>query len=405
MSNLIEVKDEKAKLIFQIDKKSKRGTYYIFKADKQWGYLEGNISLHDFDKIPSGFYRNGFGLTLPGFLIIKEIFGRNNKKIKLTLSNSAASKIDSRGKFNNVILSHRRLSEFANIIRSIKQERNAQMKSEAQRFLGNQFKQFKDLKTADEGYVPGKLADIVSNSDVIGKLNTDDKQALEKFIPDYLTKTPGTLRSKKKLKVVFESLDAGRKIYLQKVLKEFRLKLSSASQNEGIWQKFLTDYILLLQYNYAEVLEKESVSLSGKFPDFMLVDPYGYLDIYEIKKPNTAILNLDTSRKNYYWSVELSKAIAQVENYIYQCTRNADTLMNDIRKNKGIEVTIVRPRGFIVAGLRSKLTSAKMKDDFRILCDSLKNVDVILYDDLLANLEAYSKRGEDQAKKQKEKID
>jgi hypothetical protein len=66
--------------------------------------------------------------------------------------------------------------------------------------------------------------------------------------------------------------------------------------------------------------------------------------------------------------------------------------MSDIRKNKGVDINIVRPRGYIVAGLRSQLTSAKMKDDFRILCDSLKNVDVILYDDILESLETFVSR-------------
>jgi hypothetical protein len=148
---------------------------------------------------------------------------------------------------------------------------------------------------------------------------------------------------------------------------------------------------LVLRNTYGEVLEKESVSLQGKFPDFMLIDAYGYLDIYEIKKPGTRLLSLDRGRNNYYWDTEISKAIAQVENYIHQAQRHADSLRNDIRQNKGVEVNIVRPRGYIVAGLRSQLTSAKMGDDFRILAESLKNIDVLLYDDLLASLEAFVK--------------
>jgi len=147
-----------------------------------------------------------------------------------------------------------------------------------------------------------------------------------------------------------------------------------------------------LKSNYGEVLEKESVSLQGKFPDFMLIDPYGYLDIYEIKKPSTNMLKLDPSRNNYYWDTEISKAIAQVENYAHQSQRQADTLSNDIRKAKGVEVNIVRPRGYIIAGRRSQLTSPKMQDDFRILCDSLSNIDVILYDDLLEGLETFVSR-------------
>jgi hypothetical protein len=49
----------------------------------------------------------------------------------------------------------------------------------------------------------------------------------------------------------------------------------------------------------------------------------------------------------------------------------------------------VRPRGYIVAGKRSDITSDRMRNDFRILNESLKNIDVILYDDLVSNLETF----------------
>jgi hypothetical protein len=124
----------------------------------------------------------------------------------------------------------------------------------------------------------------------------------------------------------------------------------------------------------------------------MLIDPYSYLDVYEIKTPYTPLLSLDTGRNNVYWHSELSKAISQVENYLYQIQRNADAFVNDIRKNKGLDVSVVRPRGYIIAGLRGQLDTPKMADDFRILNESLKNVDVILYDDLLANLEGFAER-------------
>jgi hypothetical protein len=148
----------------------------------------------------------------------------------------------------------------------------------------------------------------------------------------------------------------------------------------------------VLRNTYGEVLEKESVSLQGKFPDFMLIDPYSYLDIYEIKKPTTVLLRFDKSRNNYYWDTEMSKAISQVENYIHQLQRSSDILINDIRKHKGIDVNIVRARGYIIAGTRSQLKNPKMLDDFRILVQSLKNLDVILYDDLKSNLEAFINR-------------
>jgi hypothetical protein len=398
MPQNFEIKDENGRLICQINKSTKKGKYYIFKADKQKDLLSGDIYLEGFDRLPSGFYKEGFGLTMGGSWLLRELYTQNNKKITLTITTQKSSTLDLRGKAIKLTLSEDHLSNLANDLRLIRKEKNMQMKTQTQNFLGTTFKQFKSLKGSKIGYIPGNLSVILANDDSISKLNSDDKNALDKFIPDYLESIPGTLRSQKKLQVIYDAMDAGKKIYLEKVLKEFRSKLRSKTLNENSWQKFLSDYILVIQSNYGQVLEKQSVSLQGKFPDFMLIDPYGYLDIYEIKKPATNLLKLDKSRNNYYWDVELSKAVSQVENYIHQVQRNADVLITDIRKAKAIDINIVRPRGFIIAGQRGQLGSSKMNDDFRILCDSLKNVDVILYDDLLESLETFLNRAASSAR-------
>jgi len=390
MPNQIIHKDSNNKVIYQINKTTKRGKYFPIHADKLLPYLDGPIILKGFDRLPKGFYKDGFGLTTAGSLVIQQVSQKKQKRIKLTVTSSKSSTINLRGKTIALTLSEDFLVDIGNKIRIIKRERNAQMIAKAQNSVGNLFTQYKDLKNATVGYIPGKLGEILgSDADIISKLGDTDRLALEELIPEYLQAIPGTIRSKKKLKIIFDALDAGKTIYLEKALKEFRKKLDAGTQNENVWQKFLSEYILLLRHNYGEVLEKTSVSLQGKFPDFMLVDPYGYLDIYEIKKPSTELMRLDDSRNNHYWDVELSKAIAQVENYIHQVQRHADALMNDIRSNRGIDVTIVRPRGYIIAGLRTQLKTNKMKNDFRILCDSLKNVDVILYDDLYDSLKSF----------------
>lgn len=48
---------------------------------------------------------------------------------------------------------------------------------------------------------------------------------------------------------------------------EFKTKLRRKIQNEKIWQEFLADNILVLRNTYGEVLEKESVTLRGKYPE------------------------------------------------------------------------------------------------------------------------------------------
>ncbi len=108
---------------------------------------------------------------------------------------------------------------------------------------------------------------------------------------------------------------------MEKTIEEFKKKLSTTS-SESVWQKFLRDHILTLLNVYAFVIEKQSVDLAGKFPDFMLIDAYGYVDIYEIKKPQTKLLRYDQGRSNYFWDTEVSKAVIQTEKYISNVERH-----------------------------------------------------------------------------------
>jgi hypothetical protein len=393
MSDLIIKRNKDGKPFFRLNKKTKRGSYSIFPQYGQFKYCE-RVTLNGFDRLPTGFYTNdGIGLTGAGYVLLQQTSDKYGKKVDLSIVASGKPKFDARGKKVSVTIPHNDLIDINADVRSTKRTRNAEVRSEVLGFLGRHYpSQFKGFRKMSPQYSGGTLAKLLKRPDVTGKLDVDDRTELEEFIPEYLSTIKGTLRAKKKLQVIFESLDAGKKIYLEKVIKEFQSKLKNKVQNEAVWQEFLSEHILMLRNNYGEVLEKESVSLKGKFPDFMLLDPYSYLDIYEIKKPSTRLLRLDKSRNNFYWDVEIAKAISQVENYLHQVQRHSDALINDIRRNKGIEISIVRPQGYIVAGLRTELTSLKMKDDFRILSEALKNIDIVLYDDLLNNLKSFVKK-------------
>lgn len=392
-TRIIEKKNEDDVLIWRINRNTKKGYYKVLAGSSQFNQCE-RIDIEGFDRLPSGFYANGYGLTAGGSAILREVFAKYGKKIKAKVMATGRNRIDARGRKVDVTLLHSDLTSINQTVRSIKSQRNEEVKTATLGFLGTKFSQFREFKGLAPKYAPGSLGEVLSQSGIENRLSNDDQEKLEEFIPEYLSNIAGTLKAKKKLKIVYDTLDAGKTLYLSKALAEFEKRLDADSANENVWQKFLSEHILLLRSSYGEVLEKESVSLRGKFPDFMLIDPYGYLDIYEIKKPRTPLLSLDRSRNNYYWSTELSKAISQTENYLYQAQRSSDTLMNDIRKSKRIDVNIVRPRGYIIAGRRSQLRTAKMQDDFRILNESLKNIDVILYDDLVTGLDAFAQSEE-----------
>ena len=335
--------------------------------------------------------------------------GKYGAKLHLCIAGDRDSSIRKNQKTVKVTLNHNDLRALNNGYRGLRQERNQDLRELVDAFLQKIFpKVFKGFAKEFTSYAPGTLARILSTPELLDHLSVNDRKAVQEFIPGFVKGMDFSLRSTNNITFAKEGLGATQTIYLGKVVEEYERKLKTKS-TENTWQKLLRQHILILLHSYSTVIEKQSVELDGKYPDFMLIDPYGYLDIYEIKKPQTAILNFDKSRNNHYWSVEACKAISQVENYIDMTTRSGLELAEKVRRSLGQQIKIVRPRGFIIAGMRAQLKTEKMQEDFRVLNDSLKNIDIIFYDDLLENIKAMLSRftddgGKKTAKKSRKKV-
>lgn len=177
---------------------------------------------------------------------------------------------------------------------------------------------------------------------------------------------------------------------LENVLKEFERRLKTkASEHE--WQKFFKKNLLILNPGYMEIIEKPNISLEIKLPDFLLLNIEGYVDIYEVKIPETALLKYDTGRKNFYWSSDIAKSIAQVENYIDSIDKNRDSLILKIKEEYDLDLKVVRPRGYIIAGRSRELKEPSKYDDFRLLNESLKSTEILTFDIFLERFKSFSK--------------
>lgn len=234
-----------------------------------------------------------------------------------------------------------------------------------------------DFTTAPpSSYVPGSVAKILS-IEALKKLSSEDKEVLNQILPEFLK---GEAMSSLAIKAV--EIDT-----LKGLAHEFRTELTN-HHAESWWQNYIQARILLMQQGYIRPIEKMNVAIGNtRYPDFALVTHDNYLDILEIKKPDTSILKLDASRGNYHWDVEISRAIIQVENYLEHIANNADQVRSFIKDNYDLELKVVRPRGFILAGNSAEFVAQKQRDDFRLLSHGLKNVTVITYDELLVRLE------------------
>ncbi|HET7085383.1 MAG TPA: Shedu immune nuclease family protein [Rhizomicrobium sp.] len=238
-------------------------------------------------------------------------------------------------------------------------------------------------------YTAGSLARTLS-ADIISRMSVTDRDALNKFIPEFIATQALTKAS---------VLNASVQI---KTLKQVAETLASAikkNYSENWWQDYIKANILIIQQGYIDAITKMNVAIGGtKFPDFVLVTHDNYLDIMEIKKPDTPLLKHDASRDNYYWEPEITKAIVQVENYIENVSSKAADVRGYIKDKHKIDLKVVRPRGIILAGNASKMTEQKQRDDFRLLSLSTKNILFVTYDELLNRLQNYIKVLEQHAK-------
>lgn len=376
------------KLVYEFDEQRLRGTYYP-APDCAFQSLCASATFRGFPKLPKGFSSDGFGFANPAgsFLTraLRDTFGDKNH---LIITRSGPSKAKRLARGWSLAINHSDYLRILDPLRDIRHERNLKSNAHVVHILGQLFpRRFKKTKAVPTIYTyeEDKIAKMFDGVE-------SGHKRLSRSDVETITKLYSALSSEQKIDfssiaVAEESKIRNERIYLQSVIAEFRRRLESSVQSEPDWQRFLQKYILLFNTSYVNTIEKLSVDLRGKYPDFLLVNVYGYLDIYEIKKPNTGLLKHDDSRDNYYWDTEVSKAISQTEKYIQQLIKNDLEVRNIVKEKYGFDVKAVRPRGYIVVGNSKQLENSKMNDDFRLLSASLKNVDIILYDELLAGLE------------------
>lgn len=253
------------------------------------------------------------------------------------------------------------------------------------KFFGGAFPQH-FTATANPTYVSGTLARVLA-AEILPRLSTDDRDALTNFLPAFIaSESVGSVNL----------LKASAEINTLKELASTFARELDQSHGESWWQEFIRSNILLMQQGYIKALGKLNVAVGNtKFPDFSLISHDSYLDILEIKTPQTSVLREDSSRGNYYFDTEISKAIVQTENYIENVARHADAIRSFLLDEHGLSIKAVRPRGMILAGDARQLTVQKQRDDFRLLSQGIKNVSLITYDELLTRLQNYIKVLED----------
>ena len=230
------------------------------------------------------------------------------------------------------------------------------------------------------------LKRLLSNLDeaVIHEMSADDVGRILDFTKALLERKYA--RADKKRELFSAAKLKVDDVALTDVINEFE-GLLAESPNESKWGEFLRRNLFLVESRYVHVIERLNVILAtSREVDFGLVDSHGFLDLFEIKKPETRLLASTQDRGNHFWHSDATKAIVQAEKYLQNATQNALGLAESIRREKKIDVRVIRPRAVVVMGHSGQLDSPEKKDDFRVLRSSLRNIEIALYDELLTSL-------------------
>lgn len=180
--------------------------------------------------------------------------------------------------------------------------------------------------------------------------------------------------------------------YADDLERRIKKSISTKKKDEADWQIYIKEHITNLKEEYIQKIEKLNIGGIDRnsIPDFFLLTQDNFIDVQEIKTPNTLLVNYDKSHDNYYFSAEVSKAIAQAEKYIEQVVRRSAEIENYLSKTFKMPFGVVRPGALILVGSEDSLLKQnnpdKAKADFRRLRGSLKDVKIITYTELLSGL-------------------
>lgn len=383
---------------------SEKGTFCVYevyrKQNKTIYYLQGGqakflskIILSGYQGLPSGLYlnRNGYGFGKKGTFLLSALKDNlaTNKLLEFTITKKTKS-VKKNTLKTSVTLPLIDVKNLLVRLGRINEDSNNDLRSEVASFLSTKFPKQIRISTEDfDDYRGGEVAALFRRKKVAQKLNEEDFEALKNFFPKiFETSLKGKRKGVKveRSALIRETKKVTDKIFLDEVIREFEGNLAKKIISENDWQKFLSEKVFRFLANYVTTIEKQNVSISVSYPDFVLADVYGFVDVFEIKRHETPLMALDESHDNYYWKPDIVKAISQIENYIDEIVRNADDYVRAVKKKKGVDIRVVRPRGYIIAGASSQFKNKKESGDFRKLGSSLKNINFILYDELLENL-------------------
>jgi len=379
---VIEKRSKDGVVVWQINKPKK--TYeYFFREESAQGKIIKKLIFMGYTKQPSSLNSNGYGFSRAlkhlffhlqrTFGVIEKIEVVDGGKTKIAKQNKKLCISFSKDDYETLIFN----------CNEIFLENASRLKEVSYSELSKLFQKYFPRKDLSK-YKKHTIGKILQNENILDLLSLNDMQSIANIVPALMDKSVSFKQNVLNKTLFVDIKNKANSIKFSQLIKEYETILAKKTQNEAEWQEYLKKNMLFFNSSYLNLIEKKNISLKISIPDFLLVDQFQFVDIFEIKRPDFKVVMYDKSHDNYYWSTDTVKAISQVENYIFEMEKHSASLMDKFRE-EGIDLRIIRPRGFVLIGKRSDLEK-KSITAFRVLNNSLKNVQVIFYDDFLESI-------------------
>jgi antiviral defense system Shedu protein SduA len=374
--------------IFDSDKPDERHLVYIIDDEKKEitfipddDFAVNSVLLDGFDKLPDEFSEAGYIKAGLMYYLSKKLNEQNITDFIISDNDRCRIRRLKSGK--KLVLNYSYFADLKNQLTEITNEAKKDRSLCVDEFFYRTFpRQFSKVTITSKS----RASKVIRNlrPDIVEHLTPDDVASFLDFIEILLkTKYKSQIHKRKLFNSAKIKIDD---LTISEVIDDFEQMLLD-NPSESKWGTFLKRNLFLIDSKYVYALPELNVVLANcRKVDFGLIDSQGFLDIFEIKKPSTPILSSRTDRGNYYWSTDAIKAIVQAEKYLFHAERKASSLAEDVGTQRGKKVRVIRPRAFVLLGHSDELTDENRDNDFRILRMSLKNVEVILYDELLERI-------------------
>lgn len=256
------------------------------------------------------------------------------------------------------------------------------------------------------------LVSVIADGIKDVNLSEKDKIVIAKLIPKLIR--DGNVKislkdvtdiNKDRLKDIVQ---IGRDLLEKKVGVEKRIGLDRKYiGKEYAWQRYFDLYGSYLLFGSIEQqkpeewvrVESELRNTESRL-DFLTMNRYGFLDIVELKKSDEYLFKLDDSHDNIVPTAKLSTAISQVNNYLMM-------LPYDIEKGaliKGSEsatgMLVISCDKYLMSkeniekhakknGISNEMVKKKVRKALRDLNYSYSHIQIVLYDEILDNLDNF----------------